>query len=287
VTLRHEQRLINGIRLHYVIAGAGPLLLLLHGFPEFWYSWRHQIPLLAQHYTVVALDLRGYNESEKPRRVKDYRLSILIDDITGLIESLGEKQAIVAGHDWGGAVAWGVAIARPETIQKLIILNMPHPRLLVQHLLTNPRQRARSWYVFFFQLPLLPELALRANNFQAVQAMFLRTSINPATFDQEVLRQYRNALAKPGALTAALNYYRAAGRYGLLSQIDSASVVQHPTLVIWGKQDVALGAELNDGLERYVPNLTLRYVPNASHWVQQEHPALVSRYMLEFLTPAA
>lgn len=287
MTLRHEQRLINGIRLHYVIAGAGPLLLLLHGFPEFWYSWRHQIPLLAQHYTVVAPDLRGYNESEKPRRVKDYRLSILIDDITGLIESLGEKQAIVAGHDWGGAVAWGVAIARPETIQKLIILNMPHPRLLVQHLLTNPRQRARSWYVFFFQLPLLPELALRANNFQAVQAMFRRTSTNPATFDQEVLRQYRNALAKPGALAAALNYYRAAGRYGLLSQIDSASVVQHPTLVIWGKQDVALGAELNDGLERYVPNLTLRYVPNASHWVQQEHPELVSRYMLEFLTPAA
>ncbi len=286
MTLQHEQRLINGIRLHYVTDGAGPLLLLLHGFPEFWYSWRYQIPVLARHYTVVAPDLRGYNESEKPARVRDYRLAILIDDVVGLIEALGEKQAIVAGHDWGGAVAWGAALTRPEAITKLVILNMPHPRIFVQHLLTNARQLARSWYTFFFQLPWLPERALRANNFQVIQAMFRRTSTVPALFDREVMTQYRDALAKPGALTAALNYYRAAGRYGLLSQLDSAAVVQQPTLVIWGEQDAALGTELTYDLERYVPKLTLRYIPNASHWVQQEKPELVNRYMLEFLTSA-
>jgi epoxide hydrolase 4 len=285
VTFRHERRSINGVRLHCVVAGSGPLLVLLHGFPEFWYSWRHQIPVLAQHYTVVAPDLRGYNESDKPPRVKDYRISHLVEDVAGMIESFGEQRAIVAGHDWGGAIAWALALTRPEMVEKLIALNIPHPRMFVQHLLTNPRQLARSWYVFFFQLPWLPEFALRASNFRAIEETFRSSTATPSLLSPDVTMQYTSAIAKPGALTAALNYYRAAGRYGILSQLNSQTVVSQPTLLIWGEQDIALGKELTHGLERYAPDLTVRYLPDASHWVQQDRPERVNQYILDFLNP--
>jgi epoxide hydrolase 4 len=285
VTFRHERRSINGVTLHCVVAGSGPLLVLLHGFPEFWYSWRHQIPVLAEHYMVVAPDLRGYNESDKPRRVKDYRITHLVEDVTGLIGSFGEQRAIVAGHDWGGAIAWALALTRPEMVEKLITLNIPHPRMFVQHLLTNPRQLARSWYVFFFQLPWLPEFALRANNFRAIEETFRSSTATPSQLSPDVTMQYTSAIAKPGALTAALNYYRAAGRYGILSQLHSQTVVSQPTLLIWGEQDIALGKELTHGLERYAPDLTVRYLPDASHWVQQDRPERVNQYILDFLNP--
>jgi pimeloyl-ACP methyl ester carboxylesterase len=265
------------------VAGDGPLAVLLHGFPEFWYSWRHQIPALAQHFTVAAPDLRGYNLSDKPARVKDYELPELVEDVAQLIQSFGYEQAIVVGHDWGAAIAWETALTRPEVVEKLIILNVPHPRVFVQNLLTNPQQILRSWYMGFFQLPWLPEAAFRANNYQAIEQAFRNTAVYKERFPDEVIEQYKSAAAQAGALTAAINYYRANARRGMWKLAGTDPVVRVPTLVVWGEQDFALGKELNDGLARYVPNLTLRFIEDASHWVQQDRPDLVNEYMLDFL----
>ena len=281
--MRHEWRTVNGVRLHCVIAGDGPLVVLLHGFPEFWYSWRHQIPALARHFTVVAPDLRGYNLSDKPERIQDYELPELVEDVAQLIQSFGQEQAIVVGHDWGGAIAWGTALTRPDVVEKLIILNVPHPRTFVQNLLTNPRQMLRSWYTGFFQLPWLPEAAFRANNYQAIEQAFRNTAVHKERFPDKVIEQYKGAAAQAGALTAAINYYRANARRGMGKLAGTDTVVCAPTLVVWGEQDFALGKELNDRLARYVPDLTLHFIPDASHWVQQDRPDLVNEYMLAFL----
>lgn len=256
-------------------------MVLLHGFPEFWYSWRHQIQVLAEHFTVVAPDMRGYNDSEKPTRIRDYVVGNLVEDVVQLIRSFGEEKAIVAGHDWGAAVAWSVALQRPEFVDKLIILNVPHPRIFVQHLLTNREQRLRSWYMGFFQLPWLPEAALRADNYAFIRAAFRGIAVHKDQFADEVIEQYKEAAAKPGALTSAINYYRAL-RYASVT-VTSDPIIYMPTLVVWGEQDTALGKELNDDLPHYVPDLTLRFIPDASHWVQQDRPDLVNQYMLEFL----
>lgn len=284
--MRHEWRTVNGVTLHCVVAGQGPLIVLLHGFPEFWYSWRYQIPVLAQHFTVVAPDMRGYNLSDKPAKIKDYVMPTLIEDVVQLIHSFGQERAIVAGHDWGGVVAWYTALEQPQAIDKLIILNVPHPRLFMQHIITNPRQMLRSWYTGFFQLPWLPEWTLSANEYRAIEQALRGTAIHQDHFSDEVILQYKRAAAQPGALTSAINYYRAAARHGLASLISADPEVRMPTLVIWGKQDVALGKELNDRLAYYVPELTLRFIPDASHWVQQDRPDLVNHYMLDFLTDA-
>lgn len=282
--LQHEWRVVNGVRLHCVVAGSGPLIVLLHGFPEFWYSWRHQIPVLAQHFTVVAPDLRGYNTSDKPAHIADYRLATLVEDVIQLIHSFGKKSAIVAGHDWGGVIAWEIAIRHPEVVEKLIILNAPHPRIFIQHLLTNPRQLLRSWYIGFFQLPWLPEQAIKAGNYTVVERAFRGLAIRTDQFPDDVIEQYKGVLAQPGALTSAINYYRAAARRGLTNIGDNNPVVSVPTLVIWGQQDTALGLELNQGLERYVGDLTLHLIPDASHWVQQDRPDMVNQSIFDFLT---
>jgi len=281
--MRHEWRTVNGVRLHCVVAGDGPLVVLLHGFPEFWYSWRHQIPALAQHFTVVALDLRGYNLSDKPPHVGDYELPKLVEDVAQLIHSFGHEHAIVVGHDWGAAIAWETALTRPKVVEKLIILNVPHPRIFMQNLLTNPRQMLRSWYIGFFQLPWLPEAAFRANNYQAIEQAFRSTAVHKERFSDEVIEQYKDAAAQAGALTAAINYYRANARRGIFKLAQSDPIVRIPTLVVWGEQDFALGKELNDGLARYVPDLMLRFIPDASHWIQQDRPDLVNEYLLAFL----
>lgn len=282
MNVQHEWRTVNGVRLHCAVAGAGPLLVLLHGFPEFWYSWRYQIPVLAEHFTVVAPDMRGYNESDKPGRVKDYSVSELVQDVVELIRSFGVDRAIVAGHDWGAIVAWQTAIMHPEIVEKLIILNVPHPRIFVQHLLTNQRQRMRSLYVAFFQLPWLPEAVIKAGGFQFVERTFRGMAVHKERFSDDDLRQYLDALMKPHALTSAINYYRAAARYPSTSSMQNA-IIHVPTLVIWGEQDMALGKELNDGLERYVSTLELLFIEDASHWVQQDRPDLVNNYLLTFL----
>ncbi|MEL6326714.1 MAG: alpha/beta hydrolase [Cyanobacteria bacterium J06626_23] len=279
--MQHQYLETNGVRLHYVTQGSGPLMLFLHGFPEFWYSWRHQIRAFAQDYTVVALDLRGYNDSEKPKDMAAYAMSALVEDVAGTIRALGDGRCILVGHDWGGAIAWSVAYAHPEMLSRLIVMNLPHPAKFAEGLRT-PQQLLRSWYIGLFQLPLLPELLLQAGDYAAIRAAFRAQAVNPNAFTDADLDAYAAAAAKPGALTAMLNYYRnLLPSGGLLNRTwDKLDI---PTLLIWGENDAALGKELTDGTEQYVSNLTLRYIPNCSHWVQQEQPELVNQYMREFL----
>lgn len=280
--IRHEWRSVNGITLHCVTAGTGPLVVLLHGFPECWYSWRYQIPALAEHFTVVAPDMRGYNESDKPPRVRDYAVPLLVNDVAELVHSFGEQQAIIVGHDWGGIVAWATALTHPDLVAKLIILNAPHPRLFIQHLLTNPQQMLRSAYVGFFQLPWLPERTLSAHNYQAIERILKNSMVYPEQVSDKDIEFYKQAIARPKALTSALNYYRA-GRGALYPALDVDPVVRVPVLVIWGEQDVALGKELNNGIERYAPSVKLRFIADASHWVQQDKPDAVAQHMLHFM----
>lgn len=273
---------VNGIRMHYVSAGQGPLLLMLHGFPEFWYSWRHQIPVLSPYFTVVAPDLRGYNETDKP--TWGYELDVLVADVVELIRRLGHERAVVVGHDWGGFVAWALAIAYPHRVERLINLNTPHPALISQALRNNPRQIMRSGYAFFFQLPGLPEALLSANDYAAIEKALRGTATVKSAFSDEDIQVYKDAISKPGALTAALNWYRAAGRGGGRGLFQGTKMrVEAPTLLIWGEDDPALGTELTYGTEQFVSNLQIRYISHCSHWVQQEKPDLVNQYLLEFL----
>jgi pimeloyl-ACP methyl ester carboxylesterase len=271
----------NGLRLHYVTQGQGPLMLFLHGFPEFWYSWRHQLDHFASHYTCVALDLRGYNDSDKPEGVAAYRLEVLVEDVRGAIAALGHDRLILVGHDWGGAIAWAFAYTYPELLQSLIVMNIPHPARFAEELRT-PQQMLRSWYVGAFQLPWLPELALQAGDYWAIEQMLRGMAIDKAAFTDDDLRAYKAAAAKPGALTAMVNYYRALAQGGLFHQ--PWGILDVPTLMIWGEEDAALGKELTLGTDAYLRNFQLRYIPQCSHWVQQEQPQQVNTLMQEFLS---
>lgn len=270
----------NGIKLHYVTEGEGPLMLMLHGFPEFWYSWRHLIPEFAQDYQVVALDLRGYNDSDKPSQKSAYVMDEFIKDIEGVIKGLGYSSCVLVGHDWGGAIAWCFAYAHPEMVERLIVLNIPHPAKFATGL-TKPQQLLRSSYIFFFQLPFLPELQLKLNNYQALETAFKGMAVNKDAFNQADIDAYKQAVAKPGALTAMLNYYRNMFRHGFINR--SWGVLDVPTLMIWGEKDTALGKELTYGTENFVQDFQIKYIPNCSHWVQQEQPQLVIQYMREWL----
>lgn len=278
-TWTHEFIASNGITLHYVTQGEGPLMLMLHGFPEFWYSWRHQIPEFARDYKVVAPDLRGYNDSDKPDDVSAYAMRELVKDVKGVIEGLGYDRCALVGHDWGGAIAWNFAYAHPEMVERLIVMNVPHPAKFVEAL-RNPQQLLRSWYVFFFQLPLLPELILQAGDYQAIANAFTDMAVNKDAFTQEDIEAYKNAAAKRGALRAMVNYYRNA-----LSELSQQewNLLNVPTLMIWGEEDRALGKELTYGTQEFVRDFQVQYIPNCSHWVQQERPELVNQYMREFL----
>lgn len=278
-TWQHEYIVSNGIKLHYVTQGEGPLMLMLHGFPEFWYSWRHQIPEFATDYKVVALDLRGYNDSEKPQAQSAYVMSEFIKDIKGVIEGLGYDSCVLVAHDWGGAIAWQFAHTHPEMLEKLIVMNIPHPAKFFQGLSTLQQLR-RSWYIFFFQLPVLPELWLQAFDYQKIGDIFTNMAIDKNAFTPEDIKAYKDAAAKRGALTAMLNYYR-----NILGkrQQQKWSLLNVPTLMIWGEEDTALGKELTYGTSELVRNCQIKYIPNCSHWVQQEQPELVNQYMQEFL----
>ncbi len=205
----HRYAAVNGVRLHYVEAGTGPLVVLLHGFPEFWYSWRLQIPALASAgFHVVAPDLRGYNQSAKPLGVRQYGLEMLTGDVVGLVNHLGARRAAVAGHDWGGVIAWDVAMDQSDVVDRLIILNAPHPAAFRREIRTCS-QLLRSWYAFFFQLPWLPEFAFRAARFGLLERTLPRDPVRKGAFTEENIAVYKAAIAEPGALTAGINYYRA------------------------------------------------------------------------------
>lgn len=279
-TWQHEYIITNGIKLHYVTQGEGPLMLMLHGFPEFWYSWRHQIPEFAKDYKVVAIDLRGYNKSDKPQQQSAYVMSEFIKDVEGVIKGLGYERCVLVAHDWGGAIAWSFAYAHPEMLEQLIVLNIPHPAKFAQGLRT-PQQLLRSAYIFFFQLPVLPELLIQSSDYQAIESTFKGMAVDKNSFTEKDIEAYKNAASRRGALTAMLNYYRNA----LTTFVQQNwTVLDVPTLMIWGESDTALGKELTYGTDEYVKDLQLKYIPNCSHWVQQEQPAVVNQYMREFLS---
>ena len=276
---------VNGVRLHCVLEGKGPLVLLLHGFPESAHAWRKQIPALADRFRVVAPDLRGYAESERPPHVSDYRMPVLVADIVGLIEALGEERAHIVGHDWGGAIAWAAAQTRPAIVDRLVVLNCPHPLPLQRALRSLSRQVLRSWYVLFFQLPELPESILVRDGAAILERSLRGGAIRPDTFSEDDILEYRRALSIPGAATAALNYYRAAFRDALTGRtLDPSRIIQAPTLLIWAEDDFALGRELTDDMEGlFAREFRIEYVRNTSHWVMEERPEVVNRLLLDFL----
>jgi epoxide hydrolase 4 len=280
-TWQHREITTNGIRMHYVTQGTGPLVVLLHGFPEFWYSWRYQIPFLAEHgYTVVAPDLRGYNDTDKPRT--GYDVATLTRDIAGLVKGLGQEKAIIVGHDWGGALAWVFAASYPQMTDRLIVMNAPHPAAMMREFRTL-KQLRKSWYIFFFQIPWLPEYVLLRNNANEVGRMLRGAALQKSVFPPEVTAKFQEAMSKPGAMTAALNYYRQLFRRLPTSSRDPRVRVTAPTLLIWGEQDIALGIKLTTGLEQWVGDLEIKRIPDSGHWVQQEQPEKVNQFMLDFL----
>jgi len=280
----HRYATINGVRLHYVECGKGPLVILLHGFPECWYAWRFQLPALAEAgFRVVAPDLRGYNLSDKPQGVGQYRLELLANDVKGLIRALGADSAVLVGHDWGGVIAWYLAMHEPRLVSKLIVLNAPHPQRYLEEL-RSPGQLLRSWYVFFFQLPWLPEALIRAGGFAGLKHRLRHEPVHANAFDPATIDVYHQALAQPGALTAAINYYRA-GLRGLREGLSQRiKPIDSPTLIIWGEQDCYLGRRLLEGLEPWVADLTMERIADASHWVQAEAPERVNERILQFIS---
>jgi len=289
----HHYATINNIRIHYVTAGDGPVILFVHGFPEFWYAWRDQLKEFSRTHRAVALDLRGYNLSDKPADVKDYRATHVIEDLRQLIDHLGARPCVVVAHDWGGAAAWGLAAEHPEYVSRLVIINSPHAIPFARALKSDPEQIAASQYMLLFRNP-KAERVLSENNYERLAGM-LRSEFGgiggewPTDAD---LEQYRAAWSQPGALTGGLNYYRASPVHPKASDAPGATAldldpgqfrVSVPTLVIWGEQDKALRPVLLHGLDEVVPDLTIRRIPHGSHWVAHEHPEEVNRLIREFI----
>lgn len=285
-SVRHGYAQVGDVRLHYAESGGGDrLVILLHGFPECWYSWRHQLAALGERFRVVAPDMRGYNLSDKPPRVEDYRVGRLVDDVTGLIRHLGAREAAVVGHDWGAVVAWAVAQHYPDYVSKLAALQVPPAAVWRKNL--TLRQLLRSWYMFFFQLPAIPEWWIRREDFAGLEKMFRKTA-RPGTFDDEDIRVLKSAMHEPGALSASINYYRA--NFGSFlsyrpgGEYTKQERVRVPTLFIYGERDFAIVPETVEGVAAYV-NAPYREVrlAKSNHWVQQEYPAEVNAALLSFL----
>ena len=275
----------NKIKLHVVMAGPkdGQPVLLLHGFPEFWYGWRKQIPALAEAgYRVIVPDQRGYNLSDKPKGVKAYSLDKLVADILGLIDALGYDKVNLVGHDWGAVVAWAFAIWHPERLRKLGILNVPHPAVMMNFLRRgDPEQLRRSWYVFAFQIPWLPEAIMRSDNWRGAERV-LRGSGKIHTFTNEDMTEYKKAWSQPDAMTAMINWYRAIVRHR--PKMPQGSRVKVPTLMIWGMQDVALSHRMARLSIDYCDDGKLVLFEEATHWVQHDETEAVNQLLLEFLS---
>jgi pimeloyl-ACP methyl ester carboxylesterase len=272
----------NGIvKLHAVAAGPknGPVVVLLHGFPEFWYGWHRQMdPLAAAGFRVVVPDQRGYNLSSKPAGVAAYALTELVSDVMAIADALGQPKIFLAGHDWGAAVAWSAALLHPQRVAKLVVVNVPHPSVMRKFLNSRLQQIRRSWYMFFFQLPWLPEALLFAFNYRLAARSLLRSS-RPGTFSPEDLVQYRAAWSQPGALTAMINWYRALFRFRTKFADRTVHV---PTRILWGERDAFLLREMAQASLRYCDNAELFTFANASHWLQHEEPARVSQHLIDF-----
>ena len=269
------------VRLHAVAAGPrdAPVVVLLHGFPEFWYGWHRQIePLAAAGFRVIVPDQRGYNLSSKPSGVAAYALTELASDVIAIADQLGQEKIFLVGHDWGAAVAWTTALLHSQRVAKLVVLNVPHPSVMRKFLRKHPRQILRSWYVFFFQLPWLPEAVFSAFNFHVGARSLLRSS-RPSTFSAEDLAQYRAAWSQPGGLTAMINWYRAL----FCARIKFPDkTVRVPTRILWGERDAFLLAEMAHESLRYCTSAELFTFADATHWLQHEEPARVSELLIDF-----
>jgi pimeloyl-ACP methyl ester carboxylesterase len=295
--IRHSFADVNGVRIHYASSGAGTtagaskLILFLHGFPEFWYAWRQQLVEFGRDYFAVAPDMRGYNLSSKPAEIERYEISQLVGDVRALVGHLGAKSCCLVGHDWGGVVAWAAAIACPDVVEKLVIINSPHPAIFQRELLENPAQQQASQYMLVFRSP-EAEAMLSANNFALMQDSILGEGLRQGYFTEADRRAYVEAWSQPGALTGGLNYYRAAKIGPPTGSGDEASRmklnfpsldVKAPTLVIWGEKDPYLLTGNLNGLDRYVRNLRVERIPDGTHWVVHEKPALVNSLIRGFL----
>lgn len=278
---QHDAQL-NGVKLHYVACGDGPLVVLLHGFPDFHGGWKHQIPALCEAgFRVIAPDLRGYNLSSKPQRLCEYSISRLSDDVKALIHHEGAQKAAVVGHDWGGAIAWHLAMFHPRCVSKLVALNAPHPVAFAREL-KNPKQWLKSWYILFFQLRYWPEIAIRWRDFYFLRRVFRNDPTRRDAFSDEDIEDAINALKQRGALTSALNYYRAL-RCPLPEKQRKMKRIKVPTLLLWGERDSYLGVGMSHDLEAWIPRIEVQRFADASHWLQRDEPQRVNEAIIRFL----
>jgi pimeloyl-ACP methyl ester carboxylesterase len=275
---------LGEVQLHYVEAGDGPLVVLLHGFPEFWYGWRLQIQALAAAgFRVVVPDMRGYNLSSRPKGVDSYGIEKLAGDVRDLVHERGAQSALLAGHDWGGSVAWATAMNHPEIVDRLAILNAAHPRKLSEGL-HHPGQLRKSWYFFFFALPDLPDAIVHANDWH-----FFRHFLHDArpAYTAEEMDRYIEAWSQPGAATGMINYYRSSVRTPAKKAEAAIHPIKAPTLVIWGQRDAYLGQELAEPEHDDVPGLErVERLPDASHWVHHDDAERVNQLLTNFFAPA-
>jgi len=293
--MKSEYADVNGVRLHYVSTGTGKLIMFVHGFPEFWYEWKNQLQAFGRDHFAVAPDMRGYNLSSKPAEVDQYQVKNLVEDLRALAEHLGYKKFILVAHDWGGAVAWAFAIQHPEYLEKLVIINAPHPGVFARELAQNPAQQKASQYMLMFRSPQAEQI-LSANNYAALVQAVLGEGLAKGFFTEEDKKAYIEAWSQPGALTGGLNYYRAArvGPPAAGSDQPPANfaeglgglTVKVPTLVIWGEKDTALLTGNLEGLDKFVPNLTIKRIPDGTHWVIHEKPELIDSYIRAFIGDA-
>ena len=288
--IRHDYASVNGVRLHFAHAGQGPLILFLHGFPEFWHCWKRQLENLGRDHFAVAPDMRGYNLSERPAEVKQYKARILVEDVRALAEHLGQKKFVLVAHDWGGAVAWAYAMAHPQTLSKLIIVNSPHPVPFARELAHNPAQDEASQYMNLLRSD-KAERVLAQNNYERLAKMTLE-GWGKGAIDAAEKALYLEAWSQPGALTGSLNYYRASPLYPPIGddagaralKLDPADfMVRVPTLVVWGMRDKALLPGNLDGLQDCVPDLRIERLPEASHWVMHEAPERLNQLIRGFI----
>jgi pimeloyl-ACP methyl ester carboxylesterase len=286
---QHNYAEVNKIKLHYVSAGQGEPVMLVHGFPEFWYAWKKQLSTLSSDYHLVAPDMRGYNLSDKPTDVDQYHIDFLVNDLLGLADQLGWQKFTLVAHDWGGLVAWWLAIKHPERLKRLVIINIPHPATIHRELATNPLQQKASAYIPRLQHP-QAELGITASNYAGLINSLITPGLKEGFITEADKELYLEAWTQPGALTGMANYYR---RYRFnfpgvepdptLDMSQEATTVKVPTLVIWGENDQAILIENLNGLEDYVPDLIIKRIPEGTHWVVHKFPDLVNQYLKEFI----
>ena len=289
--IEHAYAEVNGVKLHYAYSGKGPLIMFLHGFPEYWDMWKEQLKEFGKDFLAVAPDMRGYNLSSKPQEVSQYKQKYLMEDIRLLAEHLGSKKFILAAHDWGGAVAWTFAMFHPQLLEKLIIVNAPHPGAFEREFRNNPEQRKASSYMLMFRSKEAEKL-LSDNNYSFLLKMAFGEIIQNGVLSDDDIKGYIGAWSQPGALTGGLNYYRATNVDALENPEEALKKpplgdllprITVPTLVIWGEKDTALLPGCADGLEKYINDCTVKRVADASHWIVREKPALVNKFIRDFV----